>query len=75
MVDGSWKTILASGMGGGAQGVFVLDVTNPADFASGTGAIWEFTDKDDVDMGNLASPPLVAKFKTGVDADDQSAYL
>lgn len=67
-VDGSWKTILASGMGGGAQGAFVLDVTNPADFVGGTGAIWEFTDQDDVDMGNLTSPPQVAKFKTGVDA-------
>ncbi|MEO8600006.1 MAG: PilC/PilY family type IV pilus protein, partial [bacterium] len=64
-VSNSWKTILASGMGGGAQGAFVLDVTNPADFSAGTGAIWEFTDKDDVDMGNLTSPPQVAKFNTG----------
>ncbi|MGV8900585.1 MAG: pilus assembly protein [Burkholderiaceae bacterium] len=69
-VGGSWKTILASGMGGGAQGVFVLNVTNPLDFSSGagTGAIWEFTDKNDVDMGNLISPPQVAKFNMGVDA-------
>ncbi|MFC6521603.1 pilus assembly protein [Undibacterium arcticum] len=64
-VSGKWKTILASGMGGGAQGAFVLDVTNPADFSGGSGAIWEFTDKDDADMGNLTSPPLVAKFRTG----------
>lgn len=65
LVSGTWKSILASGMGGGAQGIFVLDVTNPANFSSGLGAIWEFTDKDDADMGNLTSPPLVAKFKTG----------
>lgn len=70
-VDGSWKTILASGMGGGAQGIFVLDVTNPADFSpgtTGTGAIWEFTDKNDIDIGNVASPPQVAKFRVGADA-------
>lgn len=73
-VGNSWKTILASGMGGGAQGAFVLDVTDPADFTSGSGAIWEFTDKDDPDMGNLASPPLVAKFKTGVSVTGAPVY-
>lgn len=67
-----WKTILASGMGGGAQGLFVLDVTNPADFAGGAGAIWEFTDKDDVDMGNLTTAPQIAKFRIGVDANTKA---
>jgi type IV pilus assembly protein PilY1 len=65
-VNSAWKTVLASGMGGGAQGVFVLDVTDPSKFSSGSAAIWEFTDKNDVDIGNVSSPPLVAKFKTGV---------
>jgi type IV pilus assembly protein PilY1 len=65
-VGSAWKTVLASGLGGGAQGVFVLDVTEPTRFTSGSAAIWEFTDKNDSDMGNLSSPPLVAKFKTGV---------
>ena len=68
LVAGSWKTILASGMGGGAQGVFVLDVTNPNNFAGGSGAIWEFTDKNDPDVGNLISAPQIAKFKVGVNA-------
>lgn len=67
-VGNNWKSILASGMGGGAQGVFVLDVTNPSDFGSGLGAIWEFTDRDDRDMGNLTSPPQIAKFRTGTNA-------
>ncbi|MGZ3237546.1 MAG: pilus assembly protein, partial [Burkholderiaceae bacterium] len=65
MVDGVWKTILAAGMGGGAQGVFALDATNPSDFGSGIGAIWEFTDADDSDMGNQMAAPLIAKFKVG----------
>lgn len=74
-VNGSWKTILASGMGGGAKGVFVLDVTDPANFSTGSGAIWEFTNKDDKDMGNLTSPPLVAKFMTTTGATPAYKYF
>ncbi len=62
-VQGNWKTVLVSGMGGGAQGVFALDVTNPADFQGGLGALWEFTDRDDPDMGNVFNVPVIAKFK------------
>ncbi len=65
LVNGSWKSVLASGLGGGAQGVFALDVSNPAGFASGSGAIFEFTDADDADMGNVMGPPVIAKFRTG----------
>jgi type IV pilus assembly protein PilY1 len=65
IIDGRWKTILVSGMGGGAQGLFALDVTNPSDFANGAGMLWEFTDNDDADMGNLMAAPIIAKFKIG----------
>ncbi len=65
-VAGRWRTVLASGMGGGAQGLFALDVTNPSDFGNGGGAILEFTDADDPDMGNLVGAPVIAKMKTGV---------
>jgi type IV pilus assembly protein PilY1 len=63
LVGAKWRTVLASGMGGGAQGIFALDVSNPADFSRGMGAIWEFTDSDDADMGNLLGAPLIAKFR------------
>lgn len=65
---GKWKTVLASGMGGGAQGVFALDVSNPSDFSSGSGAIWEFTDADDPDMGNVMGAPVIAKFRVATEA-------
>lgn len=65
LVAGTWRTVLASGMGGGAQGVFGLDVTNPADFGNGKGVIFEFSDSDDPDMGNVLSAPVIAKFKMG----------
>lgn len=64
MVRGKWRTVLAAGMGGGAQGIFALDVTQPSSFASGLGTLFEFTDADDPDMGNLMGTPLVAKFRT-----------
>jgi type IV pilus assembly protein PilY1 len=63
----SWRTVLVSGMGGGAQGVFALDVTNPENFESGeTGAgkvLFEFTDQDDPTMGNVLMQPKLVKLK------------
>ncbi|MEO7497612.1 MAG: PilC/PilY family type IV pilus protein, partial [Massilia sp.] len=64
-LGGHWSSVLVSGMGMGARGVFALDVTNPAAFASGKGALWEFTERDDSAMGHVRSPPLIAKIKVG----------
>jgi type IV pilus assembly protein PilY1 len=60
-----WKTVLVSGLGDSAQGVFALDITNPLTFGDANKALWEFTDSDDADMGNLVGTPVIAKFKTG----------
>lgn len=61
----AWRTVLVSGMGGGAQGVFALDVTNPDAFEDGTSnaskVLFEFTDKDDPMMGNVLSQPKLVK--------------
>ncbi|MDZ5636886.1 pilus assembly protein [Janthinobacterium sp. GMG1] len=64
LVLGHWKTVLVSGMGGGAQGVFALDITDPARFAQ-EGALWEFTDRDDKLMGNVRAPPAFARINMG----------
>ncbi|SDH88422.1 PilC/PilY family type IV pilus protein [Janthinobacterium sp. YR213] len=61
---GHWKTVLVSGMGGGAQGMFALDITDPARFAQ-DGALWEFTDRDDRLMGNVRGPPSFARINMG----------
>lgn len=55
-----WKTVLASGMGGGAQGVFALDVTDPTNFNTSK-VMFEFTDLDDPAMGNVTSQPQFVK--------------
>lgn len=63
-INGSSKTVLVSGMGAGAQGVFALDVTDPLRFADGGGVLWEFTDRDDALMGNVTTRPQIAKLRT-----------
>ncbi|RZT11434.1 type IV pilus assembly protein PilY1 [Duganella sp. CF402] len=62
-IAGSKKAVLLSAMGGGATGVFALDVTDPARFADGLGAIWEFTSRDDPLMGNVTTIPQIARVR------------
>lgn len=61
-VGGDWKTVLASGMGGGAQGIFVLDVTDPEKF-NASNVLFEFTDKDDEDIGNISAAPQIVQMR------------
>nr|WP_315260832.1 PilC/PilY family type IV pilus protein [uncultured Duganella sp.] len=69
-VDGpasiSGATLIAA-MGGGAQGVFALEVTDPARFAEGPGVLWEFTGRHDPLMGNVTTVPQIAKVRVRKD--------
>ncbi len=60
-----WETILASGLNKGGQGIFVLDVTDPELFLSESNyekiAKWEFSDKDDPDLGYTFSQPAIIR--------------
>jgi len=61
-----WRSILVAGYGGGSQGVFALNVTDPSAFSASTSSVlWDFSDKDDAKMGNLTSAPRILKFRTG----------
>jgi type IV pilus assembly protein PilY1 len=62
---GQWRSVLVSGMGMGARGVFALDITDPAAFGAGPGALWEFTGQDDTAIGHVGSAPLIARLKVG----------
>lgn len=55
-----WKTVLVSGTGGGGQGVFALDVSDPTAFADDK-VMWEFSDRDDPEMGNVIGRPQILK--------------
>lgn len=75
--DGAWHSVLVGRLGAGGQGVFALDVTNPATFSeSNTNSLvlWEFTDADDpndpndpndVDLGYTLGGSWVTKMNNG----------
>jgi type IV pilus assembly protein PilY1 len=65
-LNGQWRSVLVSGMGMGARGVFALDVTDPAAFGAGMGALWEFTEHDDPAIGHVGAAPLVARLKVAI---------
>ncbi len=52
-----WKSVLVGSLNAGGQGVFALDVTNPATAFSASNVLWEFTDKDDADLGIPSASP------------------
>ena len=58
-----WRSVLVSGVGAGGQGVYALDVTNPASF-SRNNVMWEFTDRDSPEMGNVIGTPKILKMRT-----------
>lgn len=58
-----WRSVLVSGVGAGGQGVYALDVTNPASF-SRSNVMWEFTDRDSSEMGNVVGTPKILKMRT-----------
>lgn len=62
-VGGQWKTILLATAGAGAQGLFALDVSDAEQFDTGGGVLWEFSDADDPDLGNVIATPGIAKFR------------
>ncbi|HEX8479396.1 MAG TPA: PilC/PilY family type IV pilus protein [Telluria sp.] len=63
-IGDSWRTVLVSGMGMGARGLFALDITDPAHFTAGLQALWEFGATDDPAMGHVREAPLLARIGT-----------
>lgn len=67
-----WRTVLVGGSGGGGQGVYALDVTDPTAYATSSGnskILWEFTDKHDADMGNVIGTPQILKLNVAAGSD------
>jgi type IV pilus assembly protein PilY1 len=72
-VGTDWKTVLLSSTGGGGQGVFALDVSDPSKFDK-TKVMWEFTDRDDADLGNVMGTPRVVKMRTNAKSESPAKY-
>lgn len=63
-----WHTVVVEGMRGGGQAMMALDVTDPSIFSEATPGktfLWEFTDKNDADLGLTFSDPIVIRLATG----------
>ncbi len=63
-INGSWKSVLAGSLRSGGQAVYALDVTDPESFTAGN-VLWEFSDKDDADMGYVYGQPQIKKMQNG----------
>ena len=66
--SGAWHTVLVGGLRKGGQGIYALDVTNPANFDESNASslvLWEFTDADDADLGYTYSSPAIVRMKNG----------
>ncbi len=67
-VGAQWRTVLVGGLGAGGQGLFALDITDPAQFIeanAGTAVLWEFNDTDDPDLGYVIGQPSIRKMANG----------
>ncbi|MDZ4263263.1 MAG: PilC/PilY family type IV pilus protein, partial [Pseudomonadota bacterium] len=67
-INGEWRTVLVSGLGGGGRGLFALNITNPGDFAESKAAsiaMWEFTNANDADLGYTVAKPVIALAENG----------
>ena len=76
-----WRTLLVGGLGGGGQGVYALDVTDPSSFEDSNAeniVLWEFTDmtalpeefadENASDLGYTYSRPSVIRICTARDS-------
>lgn len=66
--DSTWHTVLVGGLGLGGQAVFSLDITDPGGFGESNAANiakWEFSDRNDSDMGFSMGKPVIVRLNTG----------
>ncbi|MEE8245440.1 MAG: PilC/PilY family type IV pilus protein, partial [Pseudomonadales bacterium] len=66
--SGAWHTVLAGGLRKGGQGIYALDVTDPASLSeidASSLVLWEFTDADDADLGYTYSRPAIVRMANG----------
>jgi type IV pilus assembly protein PilY1 len=64
----AWHTVLVGGLNLGGQSIYALDVTRPGTFSEGSPNnvyLWEFTDRNDPDLGYTYSQPAIVYMQNG----------
>ncbi len=65
----TWKTVLVNSLGAGGKAIFALDVTDPDDFVesgfNGSKVLWELSDSDDPDIGNILGEASIVRLNNG----------
>lgn len=69
-----WRSVLLGAFGGGAQGLFALDVTDP-EALDADSVLWEFTDADDAMVGNVLTAPQLARIRLRADGESAVAVF
>lgn len=69
-INDRWRTVLVGGLNQGGQGIYALDVTDPALLANAEAnansiRLWEFTDQDDKDLGYTYGTPAIVRLQDG----------
>jgi type IV pilus assembly protein PilY1 len=61
--DGAWHSVLAGALGHGGQGVYAIDVTDPAVQQSSPDglSLWELSDRSDPDLGYVYGKPAIVR--------------
>jgi len=68
VVNGGWKSVLVGGLRGGGQGVYALDVSDPANFNETNAdnlVLWEFDDSNDPDIGYVYGQISIVRMANG----------
>lgn len=66
-INGQWRTILVGSLRRGGQGIFALDITNPAVTEAGAAdvVLWEFSDDLDSRLGFTYGRPNISRLANG----------
>ena len=67
-INDSWKSVLVGSLRSGGQAVYALDITDPTSVTS-SDVLWEFSDKDDADMGYVYGKPQIKQMRIGSTTD------
>ncbi len=66
--NSAWHSVLVGSLGVGGQGLYALDITDPANFTenqAGNRVLWEFTDADSADLGYTIEQPSIVRLHNG----------